>query len=277
MRKLTTGEWRLFLLSDCIKYFKDIDEHTRPLRKEGKDAVLAMNGDDSKELDNFLDDTDAKTVRGMMLKEWIFTGAVKDNGKGNKTTCEYCQKQQIRYRYLCKNVKTGMWLSLGSVCVGYVIHGEAKMKDKEFANKFVEDLDKLKGRTSEEFSDEISYDAVKEIREQQRTKISLYTAYLYNHGITTNNNEFLSSLRERWHNGKTLTDGQMTAIENMCRKLKYNEPVTFKSLDAEIQYQKVLLKLQDRPDSEFYKSCKLRLERDGELTPKMAKALMGGA
>jgi hypothetical protein len=73
----------------------------------------------------------------------------------------------------------------------------------------------------------------------------------------------------------------MKALEELCRKVKYgkygNKPgqVQFNSLDAEIHYQKVMRKLEERPDSQFYQACKLRIERDGELTPKMIKALMG--
>ncbi len=44
-----------------------------------------------------------------------------------------------------------------------------------------------------------------------------------------------------------------------------------------MQYEKVLKKLEDHPDSQFYQACKLRLERSGELTPNMVRALMGGS
>jgi hypothetical protein len=279
MRQLTSGEWRLFLLSDCIKYYKDIAEYTVALRKEGKNAVLQMNGEDTRHLDNFIDETDAKAIRGMLRKEWRFTGKVVDNGRGIKTTCEYCQKQQIRYKYLCRNDKTNVWLELGSVCVGYVIHGEDKMKDKDFSDKFVADLDKLKGSAT---SEEQAKQGIESVRAEQEPKIRLYTSYLRKYSIHTGNSDFLKSLSERWANGKTLTDNQMEALKDMCKKCKYGKiektptELKFKNLDAEIQYQKVLRKLEEKPDSQFYQACKLRIEREGELTPNMARALMGG-
>lgn len=276
-RKLSSGEWRLFLLSECIKYYRDIDEHTRALRKQGKDAVLAMNGSDTAELDNFIDHTDAKAIRGMLRKEWRFTGKVVDNGRGIKTTCEYCQKQQIRYKYLCRNDKTNTWLALGSVCVGYVIHGEDRMKDRDFANKFVDDLDKLKGNSTTQDPTQNSYEDVKEKREEQLQEVSICIKYLRSKGITVDRSDFLTSLQQRWQNGKALTDNQMEALRNMCRRVRDQLAIEFKSLDAEIQYQKVMFQLKDKPDNTFLQSCKMKLERDGELTPKMARALMGGA
>ena len=207
-RVLSTGEWRLFLMSECIKYYPEVDEHTRALRKSGKHSILTISGDDSKELDYFLTKEDGKKIRAMLRKEWRFTGAVRDNGRGNKTTCEYCQKQQIRYRYLCRNDKTDSWLSLGSVCVGYVIHGEEKMKDTEFSRKFVAELEGMKGNSHQ-------------FRDEQFKEVQLYIQYLRGKGITTENDGFLEGIQKHWSRGNALSEGQMIHLKNMCKKQKY--------------------------------------------------------
>lgn len=263
-RVLSTGEWRLFLLSDCIKYYKDIAEFTSELRRAGKNTVLQLTGEDTKQLDNFIDKTDAQAIRGMLRKEWYFTGKVTDRGSNNLTTCEYCQKQQIRYEYWCKSRNTGVELSLGSVCVGYVIHGEEKMQSQVFKDNFLSEMDKIKSNPEVPM-------------EKQKEQIRLYVGYLRGKGITEQNSEFLRSLHKRWTDGIPLTGNQIKALEDMCKKIKYDSKgeLKFNSLDAEIHYQKVLRKLEERPDSQFYQACKLRIERFGELTPNMAKALMG--
>jgi len=94
-RKLSTGEWRLFLLSDCIKYFKDADEFTRELRKCSKKEILNINGKDSEQLDFLISDEDAIKIKRMIIKEWNFTGRVKDNGRGVKTTCDTVRNNRL--------------------------------------------------------------------------------------------------------------------------------------------------------------------------------------
>jgi len=275
-RKLSTGEWRLFLLSDCIKYFKDADEFTRELRKCSKKEILGINGKDSEQLDCLISDEDAIKIKRMIIKEWNFTGRVKDNGRGVKTTCEYCQKQQIRYRYVCHNHITKHTLDLGSVCVGFVTHGEERMKNKDFAKKFVDDLERYKGSGANvEGEAEENYEA---IREAQKHTVGLLVHYIKGNGYA--NNEFIASLNERWNAGKPLTDPQLEALKKMAKdikegKQKHNKPLRL-TLEGEIQFNKVLLKLEKYPDNEFLQNCKTYIERHGELSENMNKALMGG-
>jgi hypothetical protein len=211
-RKLSTGEWRLFLLSDCIKYFKDADEFTRDFRKMGKKEVLSLDGTDSKELDHLISDEDAIQIKRMLMKEWSFTGKVKDNGRGIKTTCEYCQKQQIRYRYICRNNRTGHTLDLGSVCVGNILHGEEKMKNKEFNKKFVEEMENFKPHGYSE--------PPAQVRANQVELVRKCIAFLHGKGITVEKDSFLSSLKEQWGAGRALTPAQIEALKNKCRKYR---------------------------------------------------------
>jgi hypothetical protein len=269
---LSTGEWRLFLLSDCIKYYPEVRKYTEKLRMAGKSAILAINNKDAAELNEFISDEDAKRIRKSMRKEWKFTGKVVDNGKRKYTICDYCQRQKIRYKYLCVNNITGVWLELGSVCVGNIIHGEEKMKDADFSSKFVEDLEQLKGKAEKDNPFEIDHKAR---REQQKDIIRVCVQWLRSNGYK--DDDFIRSLHKRWNSGLSLTDRQLEALKEKCRRAKkrMERREQFKSLEAEMQYQKVLLKLQEDPSNQFYQSCKLRLERYGELTPKMAKALVG--
>lgn len=282
---LTTAEWRLYLLSECLKYDTGLYEYTRKLRAEGKEAILGITYEDAKELGYFVSEQDVPKIRAMLRKEWKFTGKVIDNGKGNLSTCEYCQSQQIRYRYLCINERNRTWLSLGSVCVGKIIHGEDKMADREFSKNFVSDLDRLKSnaQTEEEAMKspmEAGPEKPKpdsEVRLEQRALIDPCMAYLRKYNRAKG--EFIRGLERRWSSGRPLTDRQLEALIDMTKKVRDEvnnggSPV-FKSIEAEAHYQKVILKIQDHPDSSFLQSCKLRLERFGELTPNMIKALMG--
>jgi hypothetical protein len=274
---LSTGEWRLFLLSDCIKYYPEVRKYTEKLRMAGKSAILAITHKDAAELNEFISEEDTKRIRKSMRKEWKFTGKVVDNGRGKYTICDYCQRQKIRYKYLCINEITKVWLELGSVCVGNIIHGEEKMQDKEFSSKFVSDLEQLRGKAEKDNPFEIDHKAR---REQQKDIIRVCVQWLRNNRYK--DDDFIKSLQKRWASGLSLTDRQLEALKEKCKRAKdrkqrhsNNGGVKFKSLEAEMQYQKVLLKLQEDPSNQFYQSCKLRLERYGELTPKMAKALVG--
>lgn len=214
---LTIGECRLFLLSDCIKYFKDAEEFTTGIRKAGKSAVLTIGKSEQEQINAYLNDEDRLKIRGMFRKEWKFTGKVIDLGKGNKHTCDYCQHQQIRYKYLCVNTHTNEWLEVGSVCVGYIVHGERKMKDEEFARKFVGDLDGLKrSATKQRWSEE----DIKLLRKNQAKDISITVRYLYQQGVSAENNKFIASLQEQWDNGRALTDNQLQALFKIARNIK---------------------------------------------------------
>ncbi len=211
--KLSTGEWRLFLLSDCIKYFPDVRDHTEDLRRAGKDDILSITKEDSGELNEFLSEDDVFRIRNMLRKEWRFTGSVKDNGRNNKTICEYCQFQHIRYRYLCRNDKTNNWLSLGSVCVGNVVYGEDKMKDKDFKEQVIQRVESHKSSASADMA----------VREEQGELIKLCVQYLQRRGVYVRDDSFLLSLQRQWHQGKTLTAGQLEHLKNKCREAKRNE------------------------------------------------------
>lgn len=214
-KKLSVGEWRLFLLSDCIKYQPELFKHTSKLRSEGKGAVLQITQNDATELDNFVSDLDVDMIRRSLLKEWHFTGKVVDNGKGVKTTCEYCQYQQIRYKYLCVNKINKTWLELGSTCVGNVVYGEQKMSDKDFAKDLVTKLDTFKSKDNiTKQQDNVGRESAR--REEQKDTIRVCVQYLRAKGH--GNNSFLKSLEQRWHSGKSLTDKQMDALVRFCKE-----------------------------------------------------------
>lgn len=269
---LSTGECRLLLLSNCIKYYPELAKHTKELRKLNKSTILLIGKKDTKEINNFLSEYDVKDIKKSLMKEWHFTDRVVDNGKGNKTTCEYCQHQEIRYKYICKNNINGNMLELGSVCVGNIIHGEDAMKDRDFSDKFVSKLDSMKGNAVSDVDHGV-------VRAIQFKDIQICVAYLNANGYA--NDEFVKSLQKRWNEGLSLTQKQMEALKDKCRRVRsykmvdVGTAITFKSLEAEIQYKKVLAKLEVSPDNEFLQSCKLRLERHGELTENMSKALAG--
>lgn len=220
MEKLTTGECRLLLLSDCIKYFRDVKEYTTGIRNAGKERVLGIGKKEQIEINYFLNEEDVRKIRGMLRNEWNFTGKVVDIGRGNKVTCEYCQHQQIRYKYLCVNGITEVWLAVGSVCVGYIVHGEKRMKDKDFANKFVGDLERLKGSANFHNGTE---EANKVARANQFKTINLCYTYLSQNGITETNNDFLFGLKQRWNSGKPLSDKQLVGLKNLAHSIKLAE------------------------------------------------------
>jgi hypothetical protein len=216
MRKLSTGEWRLFLLSDCIRRYPDIAEQTDILRVSGKEVILQITKEDSDYLNELVSEEDIPLIREQLLKEWKFSKQVKDNGRGNKSTCEYCQHQQIRYRYLCVNEKTRVWLSLGSVCVGNVIYGEERMKDKDFASEFVSQLEGMKGKSTPENRGQIN---IEERRQQQAPVIKACVQFLrFNCGYQKS--EFLDNLQRQWSEGRPLTDKQLMALRNWASKEK---------------------------------------------------------
>ncbi|AGR46857.1 hypothetical protein JL_190 [Bacillus phage JL] len=213
MAKLSVGEWRILLLSDCLQDSEELYEYTECLRKEGKRAVLSITREDAKVLDEYLEDGQDNHFREQLRKEWVFTGKVKDNGKGNKTTCEYCQHQQIRYRYLCKNIKTGVYLDLGSVCVGYIVHGEEKMKDKEFSKNFVEGLDSLRKKPYVPDPQE-----VESKRRKQEPSIRYAASIIHSAGH--GENSFFQSLQKQWNEGNSLSDKQFDALKNMAIRIR---------------------------------------------------------
>lgn len=271
MKTLSTGECRLLLLSDCIKYFPEVAEHTAALRKLDKRTIIRIVNTDAKEISAFLSSEEVDKIKAMLKREWYFTDRVLDNGKGRTSTCEYCQSQKIRYRYVCKNKINGNVLELGSVCVGNIIHGEEAMRNKDFSNKFVSKLDSLKGNAVEDVDHQ-------KVRESQYKTIAICSAYLSNNGYA--NDDFVESLHKRWNEGLSLTDKQMEALKDKCRRVREYKKrdtgmVTFKTQEALMEYKKVLSRLELSPNSEFLQSCKLRLERHGELTTRMSKALAG--
>lgn len=211
-RKLKTGEWRLFLLSDCLKYYPDVANYTKTLRQT-KEGVLSITGVDSLELDNFISDEESIKIKSQIRKEWKFTEKVIDNGRGRKTTCEYCQSQQIRYRYVCYNHKTNTTLHLGSVCVGNVIFGEERMKDTEFANKLVEDLEGLKRKAT-------SHSGREQVRKEQKEDIRKCMTFLKKYSPHKAQSDFVQSLKEQWEKGYSLSDKQMSALKTICTRVK---------------------------------------------------------
>jgi hypothetical protein len=216
MGKLSTGEWRLFLLSDCIKYYRDVREFTQELRKAGKDEALHITHDDTRELNELLAQDDIPKIKKQLLQEWTFTDQVRDNGKGNKTICEYCQVQHIRYRYLCKNIKTNVWLSLGSVCVGNVIYGEEVMRNKDFASEFVGKLEKMKAKPNQEVP--VKPD-IEKTREEQAPVIQKCVQFLrYNCGYAGSG--FLNGLQDKWHKGQALDPKELDRLIRWCKKEK---------------------------------------------------------
>jgi hypothetical protein len=216
MGKLSTGEWRLFLLSDCIKYYEDARDFTDALRGMGKDDVLQITHDDTRELNNLITDNDVPEIRRQLLTEWTFTEQVRDNGRGNKTICEYCRVQHIRYRYLCKNIKTNVWMSLGSVCVGNVIYGEEVMRNKDFASDFVGKLEKMKAKPNQEVP--VKSDTEK-TREEQAPVIQKCVQFLrYNCGYVDSG--FLKGLEYRWQSGDALHPREIDRLVRWCKKEK---------------------------------------------------------
>lgn len=273
--KLSTGQCRLLLLSDCIKYFPDVWEHTAKLRAEGKSSILSITGNTTYEINAFLNDEDITKIKSMLMKEWMFTKQVKDNGKGKRTICDYCQKQKIRYRYVCMNKLNRNFLELGSVCVGNIIYGEDKMKDKDFSNSFVEKLENLKKDAN---ADEPRV-SKEDMRKSQFDTVNLCVNYLRNNGY--GDDKFLVSIVDSWVKGYYLSDKQMEALKSKCKRVReYKQKdigteVSFKDMKSELEYKKVLTKLERHPDSDFFKACKLRLERFGELTQNMSDSLAG--
>jgi hypothetical protein len=213
MDSLTVGEWRILLLSKCVEEDADLYMYTDVLRREGKRAILSITRGDAKILNEYLADGQGEHFREQFRKEWIFTGKVKDNGRGNKTTCEYCQHQQIRYRYLCKNTKTGVYLELGSVCVGYIVHGEAKMRDKEFSKNFVEGLDSLRKKPYTPDPQDVEH------RRNHQMDAIRYAAGII-HSAGHGDNSFFQSLQKQWNEGNALSDKQFDALKNMAIRIR---------------------------------------------------------
>lgn len=226
MGNLTLPEWRLFLLSECITVYGDVYEHTALLRHSGKDAVLSIEDKDRVYLNNFISEADSESIREHLRKEWKFSGKVTDNGAGNYTMCEYCQKQEIRYQYLCVNVLNHVWLSLGSVCVGRIIHGERKMQDKEFSKKFISGLEALRVKQGKEASnpeppkDNIgaATKTLHELRLGQHHRIKHATSYLRQNGYSQD--RFFTSLEGQWKEGKLLTEKQETELLKFYNRVK---------------------------------------------------------
>jgi hypothetical protein len=219
MGKLSTGEWRLFLLSDCIKYYPDVVEFTQDLSRAGKDEVLQITHDDTRQLNELIAQEEVPNIRQHILAEWEFTNQVKDNGKGNKTICEYCQVQHIRYRYLCKNKLTNVWLSLGSVCVGNVIYGEERMRNKDFASEFVDKLEKMKPTKTKPSPEVPVKSNIEKIREEQAPVIKKCVQFLrYNCGYMDSG--FLKGLEDKWHQGKALKPEDLDRLVRWCKKEK---------------------------------------------------------
>jgi len=162
-----------------------------------------------------------------------------------------------------------------------VTHGEERMKNKDFAKKFVDDLERYKGSGANvEGEAEENYEA---IREAQKRTVGMLVHYIKRNGY--HNNPFIASLNERWNAGKPLTDSQLEALKTMAKEIRDNKfknsigdakrPANL-TLDGEIQLNKVLFKLDKYPDNEFLQNCKTYIERHGELSEGMSKALMGG-
>jgi hypothetical protein len=206
---ISGGLWRLFLQSDCLKYYPDVFKYTEKLRKEGKDAILQIDNKDVNELNHLLSDEDAHKLPNIIRAEWKFTYEVIDNGRGFTTLCDYCQHQHIRYKYVCKNVKTGSVMYLGSVCVGYVIHGKEKMQDKDFADKFVNDLYGLRGDSKPRSS---------EIRAEQEDTIRKCMRFIHKAG--KGNGDFIHDLARQWSDGKPLSSKQLDVVKQMAKKAR---------------------------------------------------------
>jgi hypothetical protein len=228
MDKLTTGEWRLFLLSDCLKYYPEICQLTMKLRIEGQKSVLeGVNKQEVAQLEEYVSQDDVVKIRQSLRKEWKFTHKVIDLGEPSYT-CDYCQHQIIRYQYLCVNEVNKKWLKLGSSCVGKIIHGEEAMNNEEFADNFVKGLDKLKNKAvkddkevkqeqnnqQQNKEDQTKLRSIEEIRQlrlQQHLRIKDHTAYLKQKFPRS---EFLQSLQQRWSEGRLLTENQEKALIN---------------------------------------------------------------
>lgn len=227
---LTIGEWRLFLLSDCIKQYPEVDEITRDMRKD-RGIIELITQEDVNALGAYINKGVVSAIRGQLHAEWDFTGKVMDNGRNNHTTCEYCQRQEIRYRYLCLNKITRVWLSLGSVCVGNVVYGEERMRDEAFSKDFTKKLDDLRKDAKPEGKPEPKPDPVPapsaprsdeqaSKREEQQETIKVCMKFLRQVGQGSHNNTFLAGLQKRWETGLALSDGQLTALLNTCTRHK---------------------------------------------------------
>lgn len=270
--KLTTSECRLLMFSKCLKQFKDLQEHTKFLRATGRRAMLEIDKVDTEEINSFLSDEDCTKIRSMMKKEWTFTGKVIRSKV--KVLCDYCQRQRINNQYVCSNRSTHTDLYLGCVCVGKIIHGEDKMKDKDFTRQFKEKL-----RDIPEVTTVSKKSAIPSTRKEQAEVIKICVAYLNKHGYGQG---VINKLQETWNDGTELplSYANMKELMDLCKRVKeYNKIPTgdtqFNSKEAEIDYKRTLNRLNKFPDSQFYQACKLRIEQYGELTPRMQEVLRG--
>lgn len=248
--KLSVGEWRLFLLSDCLKYYRDVYQYTEVFRKGGKIAVLqGITKEEANELDNFISDEDVTFIRDNLRKEWKFSGKVVDNGSPDYT-CDYCQWQQIRYKFLCVNEVNRTWLSLGSTCVGHIVHGEQDMESQEFAEGVVKDLDRYKrhAKSEEELQaeeakriererleaeakqlqeelqakleqeKELQLQELRQKRQEQHERIKDYTQFLEDNG--KGGDVFFVSLKKQWNSGRLLSEKQESALIRWAFKVR---------------------------------------------------------
>lgn len=273
--KLSAGQWRLFLLSSCVHSYHEVVEYAKD-HLSTKSQIISITPKDVTNLNKLITKEQAEEVKARMMKEWKFTGKVIDLGAKNYSTCEYCQKQEIRYEYICQNQYNRTNLFLGSVCVGRIIFGEEAMKDQVFSDKFVKDMESKKKSAKPSLEQDKKDGA-------PVSPVLSKINYIKSHG--NENNDFIKSLEQRYNRGLALTDKQTSALDKFYNAVqrKVDTPsvssggVNFSNSEAEEHYNKVLEKLKSKPDNEFYKSCKLRIERFGCLTPNMIHALMRGS
>ncbi len=222
VEKLTLPEWRLFLLSECLKAYGDAYENTTVFRATGKDSILCISDDDLQYLNTLVREDHCEGIRTALRKEWKFSGKVVDGGKGNYTICEYCHKREIRYQYLCVNVINGTWLKLGSVCVGRIVHGEAKMNDREFSKKYVSGLEAMRVQKMKEAETAIVEKPMRQLRLEQHGRIGHATKFLRENGH--GDDTFYKSLESQWKAGKLLSAKQEKALMSLYTNV-YNKRV----------------------------------------------------
>lgn len=270
--RLSTAEWRLFLLSDCIKNWKEIYQCNEVRFYVGdRHLAFGLTREETVEFNNrFTSYDDADKIREQMKKEWRFTGTVIDNGRGVYTKCEYCAEQDIRYKYVIVNSNNGIMLHVGCMCVGRII--------QDMSPEFLASLTGLRQKAIKEDRETLSY--IKIRRQQQRDRICEPLKLLKARGYAED--DFFKSLKYKWSTGRNLSDIQEKRLLEFSSQVeKYNThyintgSCKFNNMLARISYQKVLKTLEDRPDNEYLKACKFSIERYGCLTDKMYIALLG--
>jgi len=99
------------------------------------------------------------------------------------------------------------------VCVGYIVHGEAKMRDKEFSKRFVEGLDSLKNKPYTPDPQEVEH------KRNHQIDAIRYAASII-HSAGHGENSFFQSLQKQWNEGNALSDKQFDALKNMAIRIR---------------------------------------------------------